>query len=111
MFKKIRREDLRIVFALAFLLAVWIFCAIKAARADDPHSAPIPTATGWELVSQNFDATNGELIGRPLRIGYYKTAMQCSKAQQGRVSRPHNYGLRWVATVYSCRHKEPGGVV
>lgn len=89
----------------AFILLLLILGTVMAAEPDTP-SAPNPMIgiIGWELVGQEFDISTGETVGVPVLVKKTKTLAQCSIAQEGRISRPHNVGVRWFATVYSCRH-------
>lgn len=161
--KALDREHKRAYAAIAFLIAVAIFCFSRAAFATQPGfivshpkaiawdqieqgnihtandsptpaTADIPPYHHWMLSSQDFNARTGYLLGPrksfPCRAhwdylhgiiksltdcsksGYYKTALECSLAQSGRLAKARRIRSDVVGTVWFCYHpgQRLGGV-
>jgi hypothetical protein len=93
---------------MVVLLVFGLFIASNA-RADHYRAGDLEklmAVPNWELVRQRFNAVSGEKIGAPVLVRRYDTLSDCDKAQQGRISRVRNAGVKWVGTFYVCRHKD-----
>ena len=135
--KALDREHKRAYAALAFLIAVAIFCFSRAAFAADaptPATAAIPPYHHWMLSSQDFNARTGFFVGprksfpcqaqwdylhgitKALtdcsKTGYYETALECSLAQSGRLAKTRRVRSDVIGTVWFCYHpgQRLGGV-
>lgn len=93
------------------LAIVWVALGLlfsHCAHADHYRTGSLEELMGvpnWELVRQDFDVVTGDDYGKPILIAKYSTLAGCDKAQRGRISKPHNVGVKWVVGKFLCRHK------